>query len=162
MKSFIGSSLVILTLFSGMLAFLFIIYFMNQDKKTQEATYMIEACEDISAYEVLRAESDIEKIISIIKSHIEENNSYSNDYVKIALTELKDIEREVTFRNIDQSFYRNRFMKVLKALSNAEMKLAMEHLDRSDFKMAKLSLLKARNYLNDAYHFSTNESLTRQ
>jgi len=162
MKSFISSSLVVLTLFSGMLAFLFIIYFMNQDKKTQEATYMIEACEDISAYEVLRAESDIEKIISIIKSHIEENNSYANDYVKIALTELKDIEREVTFRNIDQSFYRNRFMKVLKALSNAEMKLAMEHLDRSDFKMAKLSLLKARNYLNDAYHFSTNESLTRQ
>ncbi|HHP7242579.1 MAG TPA: hypothetical protein ACFCUD_12960 [Cyclobacteriaceae bacterium] len=162
MKTFIGSSLVTLTLFSGMLAFLFIIYFMKQDKKTQEATYMIEACEDISAYEVLRAESDIEKIISIIKSHIEEHNSYSNDYVKIALTELKDIEREVTFRNIDQSFYRNRFMKVLKALSNAEMKLAMEHLDRSDFKMAKLSLIKARNYLNDAYHFSTNDSLTRQ
>jgi hypothetical protein len=130
---------------------------ISKNEESPEGQLMIEACQDIAAYETIRAESDIDSIISIIESHINESGEAPGNLYQGTLDELYALKDEVAFHNTQTDIYKNKFVEILNALCYAHLLEAIEMLKAGNEERAKLLVDHATHYLHDAMHFSEGE-----
>lgn len=136
--------------------------FFSTKEQSVEGTLMSQACEDIQAYETLKAEQQVDSLIEIIIKHRFPTGSGSNWTEAEILMDLRKIRDEISFHNLDETMYQREFAKILNKLAYAHMQDAKAYLENNSKAAAKESMEETCHFLHDALFFSKGEMITEQ
>lgn len=130
--------------------------------ESEEGALMQNTCEEITAYETIRAEQDLDELAGIINDHINEYSVEVHEILAITLQEIDSLRDEVAFHNTRQEMYRAHFRKILNQISFAELSLAADLLKSDKPDQAMTSVRHAQHCLHDALFFTEKNEFDQQ
>ncbi len=122
-------------------------------EQTSETHYMLEACSDISKYNLFRAESDVDSVMAIIERHAHPHSGQGQINLYEVMSDLSFLEEEMEFHNTDQEYYRMQFGLVLNKLAYAQLLEAKAYMDEQNTEAASSSINEACHLYHDALFF---------
>jgi len=131
-------------------------YFYNQKVFNKETKYMNEACQDISQFEMLRAQGDIDSLIVIITEHFESHDIQSNSEYSEILNDINWLKEELQFHNTDSEVYKLHFSNILRKLAYLELVNAKKHSKNNEGQL-KQKIENASHFYHDAMFFSSQK-----
>lgn len=138
-----------------------LLYMYSQQEQSTEGKILVQACEDIQAYNTFEAEYEIDSLINVIMKHRFPSGSGSNWTEADAIIELREIKDQISFQNKDEAMYHQHFAAVLNKLALAHLQDAKAYLEKDSKAAAKASIREACHLLHDALHFS-QESMAKE
>jgi len=134
-------------------ASMFFLIDFSQLQKSEEATMMESACDDVKEFKMFQAKMHIEELKFLIENHpIEDDLELSMRQGEI-LQDLESLINELDFHNTDFEMYNESFGYILRELSVLMLADAVQKIEVGDRESALISVHEACHYFHDATLF---------